>query len=428
MPDGPHRLRTPVQVPANEPCAPEFALGAQTGEAWRIGGCFVRVLHVVADLDRRKGGATTACLGLATTMSKRGHTVRIVTTDRGFSEGEHERTRGVAIEALPGSWPAFFGTSWPLYRRLREAIAEVDVVHLHSLYLFHDWAASRLCRRFDKPYIVEPHGTLDPYIYRRHRWRKAAIEVMFQNAALERAAGLHYTAREEWELARPHARTARGSIIPIGIDLAAYEHLPPREALNERYPMINRRKVILFLGRLSFKKGLDVAVSAFADVARDRDDLFLIIAGPDDGVRSGIERRIKALGMADRSLFTGMVQGTEKNMILAGSSVFLLPSQSENFGITVVEAAACGIPVVISDRVNVSPDFKDAEAGLVAAPNAEAFARHLRFLLENPLRAEEIGRRGAALVHQRFTWDALSDLYEEMYVTAVQKKALPELS
>lgn len=353
--------------------------------------------------------------------------MRIVTTDRGYGPDPVDGEDGVAIEALPGSWPSFFGTSWAMRRGLAEAIPEVDVVHLHSLYLFHDWVAGHYCRRQGKPYIVRPHGTLDPFIVRRHRWRKAVAGALFQNAVLRHAAGLHYTAREEWQLARPHARNARGCIVPIGIDLEPFADLPPRAALRARYPEIGDRKVVLFLGRLSFKKGVDVVVAAFAEVARERDDVFLVVAGPDDGVQAAAEASIAEHGLAQRSLFTGMVSGEDKRIVLAGSDVFVLPSQSENFGIAVVEAAACGIPVVISDRVNLWTDFRDAEAGLTAPPAVPDFAAHLRYLLGNPAAAAQLGRRGAELARRRFSWDALGADYEEMYATAARDKMLPEL-
>src|SRR5262249_41902516 len=159
----------------------------------------------------------------------------------------------------------------------------------------HDWAAAHYCWRHGKPYIVRPHGTLDPYIYRRHRARKAVAEALFQNRVLQRAAGLHYTAADEWTLARPYARNTRGCIIPIGVDLSSLDDLPARAALRERYPEIGDRKVVLFLGRLSFKKGVDILVNAFADVARHRSDVFLIIAGPDEGIRAQAERLIAQL-------------------------------------------------------------------------------------------------------------------------------------
>ena len=387
----------------------------------------MKILHVIADLDARKGGPAAVCVGMAKLMSRRGHEVRIVTTDRGFVAEHWPKMDRVQIDPLPGSWPAVFATSWPMARRLHSLMADVDVVHVHALYLFHDWAVSRYSRRFGKPYILMPHGALDPFIYSRHRWRKSIVECAFQNEMARRAAGLHYTTIEEWKLARPHVSNLRGAILSIGVDLDDVAHLPPPQMLRARYPMIGDRKVVLFLGRLSYKKGIDIVIRAFAEVAKQRDDVFLVLAGPDDGVRRASEALIAQCGIAERSIFTGMTLGEEKRIVLGGSDIFILPSHSENFGITVAEAAASGIPVVISDQVNIWRDFHDAQAGLTAPPTVADFTEHLKVLLENPKRAVELGQRGAELVRRRFSWDILGCRYEEMYSTVVRGGTLPEL-
>ena len=360
-------------------------------------------------------------------MARRGHQVGIVATDRGFVAERWPKMDGVQIDVLPGSWPPVFATSWPMARRLHALIVDVDVIHVHALYLFHDWATSRYSRRFGKPYILMPHGALDPFIYRRHRWRKLAVESAFQNEMSRRAAGLHYTSAEEWKLARSRVSNPRGCILSIGVDLDDVADLPPPQALRARYPMIGDRKVVLFLGRLSYKKGIDIVIRAFAEIAKQRDDVFLVLAGPDGGVREASEALIAQCGLGERCLLTGIALGEEKRIVLGGSDIFVLPSHSENFGIAVAEAAACGIPVVISDQVNIWRSFHDAQAGLTASPTVDGFVRHLKLLFENPKMAAELGQRGAELVRQRFSWDVLGSQYEEMYSTVVRDGVLPEL-
>ena len=386
----------------------------------------MKILHVIADLDPSKGGPPTACREAAKVMARRGHHVRIITTDRGFSAEAPASIPGLAIEALRATKPNFFKASWPMRRRLLEVIPDVDVVHLHSLYLFHDWATGQICRQFAKPYIVRPHGTLDPYIYRQHRWRKKILEVGFQDAVLRNAAGLHYTTKEEWQLARPHSCNPRGAVIYNGIAPEDYEPMSP-SVLRARYPVLADRKVVLFLGRLSEKKGLDVLVGAFADICKRRHDLFLVIAGPDEGMKSSIEKLIEQLGVGERCLFTGMVSGDDKRALLFGSDIFLLPSRSENFAISAIEAAICGLPVVLSDRVNIWHEFDAAAAALVAPPQASEFAQRLDQLLDHPAETAAMAQRAAALVRQRFTWEALAADYEDMYAMAARRGKLPIL-
>jgi glycosyltransferase involved in cell wall biosynthesis len=384
----------------------------------------LRILHVAADLDPTNGGVTPACLGAARLMAARGHEVTIAASDRG--QPRHD-AGAVRLEILPTSWPAALQISWPLRRRLRALIPAADVVHLHSLYLFHDFVAPGLCRRCGVPYIVWPHGALDPYIWRRHRGRKRVAEALFQNRVLRHAAGLHYTAAEEAELARPAAHNPRGVVLPVGVDLAQFSDLPPRTAFRERHPAIGERRIVLFLGRLNFKKGLDILVKAFATIAPRFADAVLVIAGPDDGMRAALEALVAAAGLGDRCFFLGMVTGEEKRMVLGASDIFALPSWSENFGIAVVEAAACGIPVVISRHVNLWREFAAAEACLAGPPEMAAVAAALAQLLADPQGAAAMGARGAALVRRRFVWEALGEDYERMYRIAARDRALPVL-
>ncbi len=380
----------------------------------------MKILHVMADLDRRGGGPAQVGIEIAELMAKRGHEVTFISTDKGFPADlplarKYVGGGSLTVEPYPVNWPALWKTSWAMRRRLMTAIPQADVVHIHSLYLFHTWIAASLCRRFNVPYILRPHGTLDPFMWRRHRYRKFAIELLFQNDVQRRAAGLHYTTLEERELAAPYAHNPQGWVVPNGVNLPDDDILQHTGALRARYPQIGDRRIILFFGRLNFKKGVDITIEMFAELARVRPDIFLVIAGPDAGVQKSAERRVAEFGLVESVLFTGMLEGADKWMALSGSDIFVLPSFSENFGVSVVEAAACGLPVVISDRVNLWRDFVEAGAGVVAPPTAAAFARQVQELLDNPAETAAMAKRGADFVRRHFAWAALGDQYEAMY-------------
>lgn len=146
---------------------------------------------------------------MARAVAARGHTVEIQTTDRAMTDAEKKHyaspvvDRGVTIHVHKQGVPATLAVSWPLARALDKAIPAADVVHIHSLYLFHVWYAARVARKAGKPYLLRPHGTLDPFLWKRHRLRKAFIETLFQDRVIDHAAALHWTAAEEMELAAP---------------------------------------------------------------------------------------------------------------------------------------------------------------------------------------------------------------------------------
>jgi glycosyltransferase involved in cell wall biosynthesis len=265
------------------------------------------------------------------------------------------------------------------------------------------------------PYLLRPHGTLDPFLWRRHRWRKLVMELLFQNRVLRWAAALHYTADDEMTLAAPYAQGAPGIVVPNGLDLGEYADLPAPGLFRAVHPQIGERKIVLFLSRLNFKKGLDLLVPAFARAARNRPDLHLVIAGPDDGDRVATEARVAEEKIGERTTFVGMLDHRAKLACFRDSAMFVLPSYSENFGLAIVEAMACGLPVAISDRVNIWREIETAGAGLVAPPEIGAVARQIETLVDDPARAAAMGEKGRALVSERYSWAKIARDLETVY-------------
>jgi glycosyltransferase involved in cell wall biosynthesis len=352
---------------------------------------------------------------MARALARRGHDVAIYTTDFGQpAEAPREEIRdGVRIRLFPLQAPRIWLASWPMRRALARDLPGFDLLHLHSLYLFHDWAAGGLALKLGKPYLVRPHGSLDPYIHRRRRLKKAFFDLWFQNRILAGAAAIHYTAEDEMRLAQPFVQGAPGVVIPNGLDPADYAGLPPKGRFRARHPEIGDRQILLFLGRVNFKKGLDILARAVGRLARQ--DLHLVIAGPDGGYLAETRRFVADAGIADRTTFTGMLAGEEKLAAFADASLFLLPSYSENFGIAVVEAMACGLPVLISDRVNIWREVVADGAGRAAPCDPAAFAEHITAMLGEPESLAAMGAAGRAAVARRYNWASIALRLEQVY-------------
>jgi glycosyltransferase involved in cell wall biosynthesis len=141
----------------------------------------IRILHVIASIARSTGGPAKAVADMARAVAARGHDVAIYTTDRDMTPDERAAPStddGVARHVFPQGFPSLFATSWPLARALDDAIPRADILHVHSLYLFHVWYAARVCARAGVPYLLRPHGTLDPFLWRRHRARTGALRAL----------------------------------------------------------------------------------------------------------------------------------------------------------------------------------------------------------------------------------------------------------
>lgn len=389
----------------------------------------MRVIHVISSLAPALGGPSKACIEMARAVAARDHTVEVYTTDFGLegrvrADGLPVPDGRAIVRYFPVQWPRALKPSWPLYTALARDLPRADVVHLHSLYLFHDWAAGRISHRANIPYIVRPHGTLDPYIWRRHRARKRAVEWTFQNQVLRRAAALHYTTEEEMRLAAPYAQGAPGVVVPLGVEMDDYDSLPPPDRFFARHPETRGKRIVLFLSRLHEKKGLDILAAAFGRAAKKFPDLHLVLAGPDDGIAARLNGWLRQAGIADRTTFTGMIEGEDKRAALAAATLLALPSYSENFGIAVLEAMAGGLPVAISDQVNLWREVEGGGAGLVSPCDAGAFTAILERLLGDPAKARRMGQAGRTLARERFSWPRIAVELETLYADVAARRSI----
>jgi glycosyltransferase involved in cell wall biosynthesis len=382
----------------------------------------MKILHVIANLAPRYGGPSQACWEMARAVARLGHQVSIYTTNQdGPGELPVPSDRpvwrdGVEVRYFPIQAPRFWGTSLPLALALRRKIPASDLVHIHSLYLFHDLVAGHWCRRFRVPYLVRPHGTLDPFIYRRHRRRKRLMELLFEHRNIRRAAALHFTTAAEAKLAAPYTFHTPGLVVPLGLNLEEFAVLPEPGQFRRRYPEIGDKRIILFFGRVNFKKGLDLLAQAFGAVARCRPDVHLVIAGPDnEGWGSRVRTWLSQQGVIDRTTFTGMLLGPEKLAVLRDANLFVLPSYSENFGLAVIEAMAAGLPVIISDQVNICQEVQAAGAGRVIPVDSEALAAQILELLDEPETARRLGQQGRSLVQEQFAWPRIAESLAAAY-------------
>jgi glycosyltransferase involved in cell wall biosynthesis len=204
---------------------------------------------------------------------------------------------------------------------------------------------------------------LDPVVIRRNRWKKFAWRLLWERANVEGAALVHFTTQMEEKRARGAWKLNRSVIIPHVVDLSHWGSLLSPSVMDERFPQIQGREVILFVGRINWVKNLDLLLKALAKVRLERPGAMMMLVGPDnEGYRSVLEKQARRLGIGNRILFTGMLQGDDLKSAYARANVFALVSQKENFGHTAAEALASGIPVVASEEVGVAADWPACEA------------------------------------------------------------------
>ena len=379
----------------------------------------MKVLHVIPSLAARTGGPAVAAVEFARLASENGIESAILATEAAYPAGtrkgraveDGELVEGadeVFVRLFPVRRPYRLGRSPRLRQDLRRSVRGYDVVHIHSLYLDPQRAAAKEARRRGVPYIVSPHGALDPWLRRRGRVRKALAGLLWQRRMLQRAAALHFTTEDEARLAADVAPDVPRLVVPLGIDWKGFQELPP--------PMsFGGGPVVLSLGRIAAKKGLDLLIRAFAIASRRFERTRLVIAGPDDeGLRPGLEALAQREGVGEQVVFPGMLNGRDRLAALAAADVWALASHTENFGIAVMEALAAGVPTLISPAVNLAGEIERSGAGFVSETRPDEFARALTYLLEDEGRRRQYGQRGREFA-RRFDWHALAPRIVNMY-------------
>lgn len=375
-----------------------------------------KILHVIPSVGPQRGGPSVLMRTLARALSQAGMEVHVATTDDNgpgrlrVPHGVPQQEDGAMFWYFPRQ-TRFYTFSWPLTRWLARHVREFDLVHIHALFSYAALPAALLAHRAGVPYIVRPLGTLNRWgIQNRRPWMKKLSFRVLESRILASAAGIHYTCEQELVEAGELGVRANPFIIPNAVELPA----------RETRPRPHDRKVILFLSRFDPKKGLDLLFAAFAQVRQQCAGALLVLAGTGDPAWvASLKSDAARLGIAADVVWAGFLSGDDKWAALNGADVFVLPSYSENFGIALVEALACGCPVVLSDQVGIHREISRAEAGLVTPCRVEELASAILNVLTDAALRRRMSENGVRLARQQFSLEAVSRQLAAAYAAMV---------
>jgi glycosyltransferase involved in cell wall biosynthesis len=365
----------------------------------------MRVLEIIGSVNPRDGGAIEGVLRQSALRASRGRQTHIASLD--WEQAPWVISCPVKTFAFGPRRPDIGRSPWRRYGYtprlvpwLREHVTDYDMVVVNGLWNYSSLAARRVLPRSTVPYVVFPHGMLDPWFRVGHPLKHTAKQMLWlisEGPLLAHAGAVLFTTEDEMAQAADAFRPydVRGRVVGYGTADLEGDPAIQRAAFRRAVPALVDRPFLLFLGRIHRKKGCDILVEAFARIAAAHPELDLVIAGPDpDGLRAAIEAAARAAGTAERIHWPGMLSGDVKWGALRDCKALVLPSHQENFGVVVAEALAAGRPVLISDQVNIWRDVKAAGAGIVAADDVEGTSRMLSDFLALP--AEAIDRMGEA--------------------------------
>lgn len=367
------------------------------------------------------GGTVAAVHSLNNALAKRGADIAVYTTNVGV-EGKVPVNQEINIEGIKVTYFTFtklwdfIGTiGWQFSRQISRALKD-NLKNFELIYIVNIWSypaavAAHYSRIYGKPYIVVPSGMLYPHTFSKKIWKKWPYYHFVAKRILRGASLIHYTTEDEAEKTHSFLHLKNEKIvIANGIDLSQFCGPFDRERFRGHYPKLKDKKVILFLGRIHWIKGMDILTAAYAKIAKERDDVHLFIVGNGSTrYTRKVKEWLKDYGLSDKSTFTGMLTGREKLEACYSSDVFVLPSYSENFGMAAVEAMALGIPVILSDKVGIYKQVQCHKAGMVINPDTQSLYQAIRLLLEDSNLRKEIANNGRKLVEEYYDIEKVAD-------------------
>jgi glycosyltransferase involved in cell wall biosynthesis len=340
----------------------------------------MRILQIIASVDPAGGGVVEGVRQLGATLVTAGHSVEIASIDA--PDAPFLRNSSLPVYAL-GPGISKYGFSAKVIPWLRANHSRYDAVVVNGLWQFHSFATWRALRKTGTPYVLYTHGMLDPWFKKRYplkHLKKWLYWPWAEYRVLRDAQVVLFTCEEERLLARESFWLYRceEAVVSLGTSKPTGQAALEMQEFNSRFPQLGGKKVLLFMGRIHPKKGCDLLIEAFARVLSQDPHWQLVMAGPDQvGWRGELEHHAARVGMDKRITWTGMLGGALKWGAIRMANAFILPSHQENFGVAVAESLAAGVPVLISNKVNIWREVERDEAGLVAEDTLEGTCKLL---------------------------------------------------
>ena len=385
----------------------------------------MRTLHTIQSLNNRLGGATHAGLNICRYLAEAGQTVEVISTQGAEDDLEYldEVFPNVNKTLLPRTLPARWFNGRGLQRWLRIHTPRFDMVALHAVFSFVTLRASQECQRLGVPYVLHPHGSLDPFDLQKRRLLKRILGPILIQPILKGSAGVLCTSDREAALLETYNTSPRRFIVPLPVPHVEGS-ASSRDEFRRKHGIPQTAFVVLFLSRFDYKKGLDFLVPAISECRKKCSDLYFVLAGGGkiEFVQQ-LRQRIADSNLAPWTREIGFVTGKEKASAFLAADLFALPSLNENFGMVIVEAMQNGLPVLVSDQVYIHQKIVAANAGFACKTSSESCRLVLsRFLGDRQLTAR-MGVQAKSLAMDNFSPQASTQQLLKAYSDVLQSRA-----
>lgn len=382
------------------------------------------ILIVIPYFSFTYGGTTKSVKELAGELGKQGINLDVVTTNADGNQtldvpiGEWLEQANYRIQYFSCWHKGDLIFSLSLINWLRQNLPSYDIVHTNTLFAPLVSVAHWLCRWQHIPYIVTPHGMLEPWALQYKSAKKQLYYRWIEKIALSQASAIQTLAPSESENIQKLGFT-HSYVIPNGIHHYELANLAAPKLFYQAFPETQNKHLILFLGRIDPKKGLDLLAPAFGKIHQQFPDTHLVIAGPDHiGFLPTVQHYFEQANCREAVTFTGMLTGKLKSSALAAANIYIAPSYSEGFSMSILEGMAAGLPCIITKGCNF-PEAEQAGVAKVVDMDSSAIALAMQECLSELEKAQEMGDRAREFILNHYTWDQVAakllKLYNSIY-------------
>jgi glycosyltransferase involved in cell wall biosynthesis len=381
----------------------------------------MRILQVIPFFSPKMGGSAQVAYQITRHLVERGHEVTVVTSDYGtkeaqFPEGLFKVVFHPSVLACCGFYPTPDLRAWS-----QANVRNFDVIHMHTVRTFQNAVVQHYAVRLQVPYVLSAHGTL-PIIVQR-QLLKQAYDRLIGKSLLESARFVMAVSTAETEQYRIAGVLGnRIRLIYNGLDINEFLNLPARGSFLRNFASINgKSKMILFLGRIHKRKGINYLIEAYSQLRLDRGDAFLVIVGPDDGELANLKALRDRLNLQEKVWFVGPLYGQDKLAAFIDADVLVSPAAHEIFGLVPFEALLCGTPVIVGDDCGTGQLFSESKSGyLVRNGDIQQLAKTILYVLNNPAAARQKVITGQEFIRLKMNWNQISLEIEKLYQDSVR--------
>jgi glycosyltransferase involved in cell wall biosynthesis len=388
----------------------------------------LKILHYIPTYAPawKYGGPILSVSQLCECLAQLGHHVEVFTStagleyDRDIQPNQPTYRNGVTVtyfEQTPG-----VGIHCPaMENAVQQRAQNFDLIHVTGVWQRTSYAACQAAKQFGIPYVVSPRGALGPYSWGQKTPKKAVYYLWHERFNVMNAAGVHYTTQQELEECRWLGLPGRPIIVPNGLDTNAWQPDPEgAKHWRQAHGLTPDEVILLNVGRLHHKKGLDLLPAALAPL-KGQPWKLVFVGGDDDDTKKQLQTQFQRSQLTEHVLFLQACQPDQLPAVYSAANLFVLPSRHENFGNVVVEALACGCPVLISDRVGLHREVSAAGTGWVLPRQPQAWAQTLQMLLQQPEQLRATAGRARPWVEAEFAIRQTALQMAEHYSQVIHK-------